>query len=182
MDLSELKQKLQMAYDFFAGELAKIRTGRASSLLVENFELDAYGTKMRIKELASVSVPDAQTVVIAPWDKDLLSIIDKALRESTLGVNPVSGSESIKVPVPPLTEDRRKELAKVVGAKVEDAKIVMRNARQDAMKAIEKAFVDKEIGEDDKFAGKDKIEQVVRDFVGRLEEAAETKRLEIMQV
>jgi ribosome recycling factor len=182
MDPRELKQKLQMAFDFFAGELTKLRTGRASSLLVENLEVEAYDAKMHIKELASVSVPDAQTVIIAPWDKSLLSVIDKVLRESTLGVNPVTGSESIKVPIPPLTEDRRKELAKVVGTKVEDTKNVMRNVRQEAMKVVEKAFVDKEIGEDDKFSRKEAIEKLVKDFVAQVEALADVKREELMHV
>lgn len=178
----ELNQKLTLSLEFFAGELTKIRTGRASSALVEDLELDAYGGKMKIREVASISVPEPQIIVISPWDKSLLKDIEKALRDSPLGVNPVVGGDSIKVPIPPLTEERRKDLVKLVGVKLEECKNSMRNLRQEAMKQIDKAFVDKEIGEDDKYNQREEVEEIVKDYVSRAEKLAEAKKEEVLKI
>ncbi len=182
MVFKELNQKLTLSLEFFVAELTKIRTGRASSALVENLEVEAYGSRMKIKELGSIAVPEPQTIVISPWDKSLLKEVDKALRESSLGVNPVVGGDSIKVPIPALTEERRKEMVKVAGAKLEECKNSMRNLRQDAMKQVDKAFADKEIGEDDKFNQREEVEAIVKDYVDRAEKALETKKEEILRV
>lgn len=182
MIFKELNQKLTLSLEFFAGELTKIRTGRASTALVENLELDAYGGRMKIKEVGSIAVPEPQTIVISPWDKSLLKEVDKALRESSLGVNPVVGGDSVKVPIPALTEDRRKEMVKAVGVKLEDCKSSMRNLRQDAMKQVDKAFADKEIGEDDKFNQREEVEAIVKDYVERAEKIADAKKEDILKV
>ncbi|MBU0649912.1 ribosome recycling factor [Patescibacteria group bacterium] len=182
MNFKELNQKLTLSLDFFASELAKIRTGRASTALVENLEVAAYGSQMKIKEVGSIAVPEPQTIVISPWDKSLLKAIDKALRESSLGVNPVVGGDSVKVPIPAQTEERRQEMIKTVGAKLEECKTAMRNLRQDAMKQIDKAFADKEIGEDDKFNQREEVEAIVKDYTERAEALAETKKEEIARV
>jgi len=182
MPFKELNQKLTLSLEFFAGELTKIRTGRASTALVEDLELDAYGGKMKIKEVASIAVPEPQTIVISPWDKSLLKDVDKALRESALGINPVVGGDSVKVPIPPLTEDRRKELVKAVGVKLEECKTSMRNLRQDAMKQVDKAFADKEIGEDDKFNQREEVEEIFRDYVARAEKLADAKKEEVLKI
>lgn len=182
MIFKELNQKLTLSLEFFAAELTKIRTGRASGSLVENIEVEAYGGKMKIKEVGTISVPEAQTIVITPWDKSLLKDIDKALRESTLDLNPITSGDGVKVPVPALTEDRRKEMVKTIGAKLEECKTSMRNIRQDAMKTVEKSFVDKEIGEDDKFNQKEEVENIVKDYIGRAEVICDTKKEEILKI
>lgn len=182
MLFKELNQKLTLSLEFFAGELTKIRTGRASITLVEDLELEAYGGKMKLKEVASLAVPEAQTIVISPWDKSLLKEVEKALRESSLGVNPIVGGDSIKVPIPALTEDRRKDLVKAVGVKLEDCKNSMRNLRQDAMKQVDKAFADKEIGEDDKYNQREEVEAIVKDYVERAEKIADAKKEEVLKV
>jgi ribosome recycling factor len=182
MLFKELNQKLTLSLEFFVAELTKIRTGRASTALVENIELEAYGSRMKIKEVGSISVPEPQTIVIAPWDRSLLKDIDKALRESSLGVNPVVGGDSVKVPIPALTEERRKDMVKTVGVKLEECKNSMRNIRQDVMKQIDKSFTDKEIGEDDKFNQKEEVEEIVKDYVKRAEEASDSKKEEILKV
>lgn len=182
MLFKELNQKLILSLEFFVGELTKIRTGRASAALVENMEIDAYGSRMKIKEVGSISVPEPQTILIAPWDKSLLKEIEKALRESSLGVNPIVGGDNVKMPIPALTEDRRKDMVKVIGAKLEDCKNSMRNIRQDAMKQVDKAFGDKEIGEDDKFNQKEEVEEIVKDYVKRAEEVSDKKKEEILQI
>ena len=182
MLFKELNHKLTLSLEFFVAELTKIRTGRASTALVENIELDAYGSRMKIKEVGSISVPESQVILISPWDKSLLKEIEKALRESSLGINPVTGGDSIKVPVPALTEERRKEMVKAVGAKLEECKNSMRSIRQDSMKQIDKAFADKEIGEDDKFNQKQEVEDIVKDYVERAEQVCEAKKAEILKV
>ena len=182
MLFKELNQKLTLSLEFFVAELTKIRTGRASTALVESIELDAYGSRMKIKEIGSISVPEPQTIVIAPWDRALLKELDKALRESSLGVNPIVGGDSVKVPIPALTEERRKEMVKNVSAKLEECKNSMRNLRQDAMKQVDRAFADKEIGEDDKFNQKEEVDNIVKDYVKRAEEASENKKEEILKV
>ncbi len=182
MIFKELNQKLTLSLEYFAAELTKIRTGRASTALVENIELDAYGSRMKIKEVGSISLPEPQTIVISPWDRSLLKEVDKALRESSLGVNPVVGGDSVKVPIPALTEDRRKEMVKVVGVKLEECKNSMRNLRQDAMKQVDKAFADKEIGEDDKFNQREEVEAIVKDYVERAEKISDDKKEDILKV
>jgi ribosome recycling factor len=182
MLFKELNQKLTLSLEFFVAELTKIHTGRASAALVENIELDAYGGRMKMKEVGSISVPEPQTIVIAPWDKSLLKEIEKALRESSLGVNPIVGGDSVKMPIPSLTEDRRKDMVKIIGAKLEDCKNSMRSLRQDAMKQVDRAFADKEIGEDDKFNQKEEVEEIVKDFVKRAEEVSEAKKEEILKI
>lgn len=182
MIFKELNQKLMLSLEFFAGELTKIRTGRASSALVENLEVEAYGGRMKIKEIGSIAVPEPQTIVISPWDKSLLKEVDRALRESSLGVNPVVGGDSVKVPIPALTEDRRKEMVKAIGVKLEDCKNSIRNLRQDAMKHVDKAFADKEIGEDDKFNQREEVEAIVKDYVERAEKIADDKKEDILKV
>ena len=182
MLFKELNQKLTLSLEFYVAELTKIRTGRASIALVENIELSAYGGSMKMKEVGSISVPEPQTIMIAPWDKSLLKDIDKALRESALGVNPIVGGDNVKVPIPASTEERRKELVKMVGVKLEDCKTSMRNIRQDAMKQVDKAFAEKEIGEDDKFNQKAEVEEIVKDYVAKAEEVSEKKKEEILTI
>jgi len=182
MVFKELSQKLTSSLDFFVSELTKIRTGRASTALVEDMEIDAYGSKMRMKELGSISTPEPQVILIAPWDRSLLKEIEKALRQSSLGVNPVVGGDSIKVPVPPLTEERRKEMVKGIGFKLEECKTSMRNVRQEAMKDIDRTFAEKQIGEDEKFSRRDEVEDTVKDFMQRAEDAGNNKIEEILKI
>lgn len=182
MLITDLEQKLTLSLEFFASELTKIRTGRASSILVENIEVPAYGSKMKIKELGSIAVPEPGLILISPWDKSLLKEIDKALRESSLGVNPVTGSDSVKVIIPSLTEERRKELVKAIGVKLEECKTSIRNIRQDAMKEVDKAFSDKAIGEDEKFSSKEHIEEIIKKYSERAEEASDAKKEDVLKV
>lgn len=182
MNTSELKSKLSKAQEFLKNELSQIRTGRASPSLLEGIPVDAYDTKMSIIELASIMVADPQNLVVTPWDKGLIKSIAKAIRESQASLNPVEESDKIRVPVPSLTEDRRKEMAKTVGVKVEECKTTMRNIRQEAMKDIEKMFSDKAIGEDEKFRLKEETEKIVKEFTDLADEIGETKKNEILTV
>ena len=182
MNQTELKSKLSRAFEFLKGELAQIRTGRASPSLVESIQIDAYDTKMSIKELGSISVPDSQNLLIIPWDKSLIGKISKAIRESDLKLNPVEDKEKLRVPLPPLTEERRKEFVKLVATKVEDCKSVMRNVRHEAMKDIDKDFSDKAIGEDEKFRRKEEVEKTVKEYVEQVDNMGEGKKEEVTRV
>lgn len=182
MLFKELNNKLTLTLEFLAAELTKIRTGKAAGVLVEDIEVDVYGSKMKIKELASISTPDPQTIIVSPWDKSIIKDVAKALQESSLGLNPIVGADSIKLVVPPLTEERRKELIKVVNEKLEECKNSMRNIRQEAMKQIDKAFSQKEIGEDDKYNQRQEVEDIFKEFAERAEKVAEMKRQDILNL
>ena len=174
MNTTELKAKLVKSLDHLKTELSQIRTGRGSPALLENILVNAYDSKMSIKELGSISVLDSQNLVITPWDKSLLKAIGAAIMESDLKLNPVVDSSQVRVPIPALTEERRKEFTKVVSAKVEEAK--------NAMRDIDKAFTDKLIGEDDKFSQKDDVEKTVKDIVTQADSLGESKKADLMSI
>src|SRR3989344_912282 len=182
MELSELKLKLNASIDHLKNELSQVRTSRATNSLVEDIAVQAYGANMKIKELGTITTPDAQMIVITPWDKNLIKDIDTAVRNAGLGLNPVPDSQVLKVPIPPLTEDRRKEFVKLVTEKTEVIKNTMRNIRQDAMKDIDRALENKEITEDDKYSAKEEIEAIVKDHVEKIEALEEQKKRELLTV
>lgn len=182
MEIADLKSKLAGPVDHLDSEVSMIRTGRASPSLLESVRVEAYGTKMSVKELGSVSVVDARTIVVSPWDKSLLRPLDKAIREGGLGLNPIIEADAVRVPFPQLTEERRKEFVKLVSAKVEDCRQAIRNIRQDAMKEIDRRFSDKKIGEDEKFLMKEEVEKVVKAALGDAEEAGEAKKADLMSL
>jgi ribosome recycling factor len=176
MTKTELTKKLDTALDFFKSELSQIRTGRASPALLEELEVEAYGSKMKIKELGTILVPEPQMLTVSPWDKSLLSDIDKAIRNSELKLNPVVADDVVRVPIPSLTEERRQEFAKLVTSKMEAVRQSIRNIRQDAMKSLEKQFDEKEISEDEKFTTKDEFEKIIRDYLSQVEDLGEEKK------
>ena len=178
----EDKNKLDKAVDFLETELSQIRTGRASPTMLEEIEVEAYRAKMKIKELGSISLLDTQTLVVLPWDKSQLKTIAKAIRESELKLNPIDDNDKIRVPVPSLNEERRKELAKIVSSKVEESKNVVRGIRQDIMKDIDRQFTDKEIGEDDKFRLKEETEKVIKDYITQIDDLGEVKKEDLLQI
>ncbi len=182
MNESELKLRLDKSLEYLKTELGYVKTGRATPSLIENISVSAYGSKMNLKELGSINLLDNQTLVISPWDKSLLSSIAKAIRESDLNLNPAEDNDRIRIPIPPLTEERRKELAKKVSIQAEEAKQSIRSIRQDAMKDIDNAFLSKSIGEDEKFARKEKIENIIKDYIKQIDDIGESKKSEIMRV
>lgn len=182
MNISELKIKLSKSIDFLKSELSQIRTGRASPSLIEAVLVDAYDSKMSIKELGTITVMDSQNLVVSPWDKALLKPIAKAVRESGLGLNPIDEPDRVRIPVPALTEERRTELSKMVSVKVEECKNSLRNVRQDAMKDIDKDFADKNISEDEKFSQKEEVEKTIKGFVEQADELGETKKKELLAI
>ncbi len=170
------------AVTHFEGELVKLRTGRAHPGLVEGLLVDYYGTQTPVKQMASVTVPEARQILISPWDKGSLASIEAAIRESDLGLNPMNDGVGVRITLPALTEERRKELVKVLNAKAEEAKIAIRSVREEAWKEIQEAEKEGLIGEDDKFRGKDDLQKVVDECNKQLETLREKKEGEIMTV
>ena len=182
MNAQELKVKLGKTVERLRSEIASLRTGRASSALVENIEVDYYGTKTPLKALAAISVPEPKQLVIQPWDKASLQPIEKAIRESELGLSPVVDKDLIRLTIPPLTEERRKELLKVLGRHVEDARIHVRREREETLKETDRKEKAKEISEDEKFRQKNEIQKAVDEANKKIEEVSATKEKEIMNV
>lgn len=182
MTQSELKSKLEKSMEFLQGELSKLRTGRASPAILESIMVNAYGTKMAIREVGSIAVSDPQNLVVSPWDKNLADEVAKAIRESDLNLNPAVDGGVVRVPIPSLTEERRQELAKMVSTKIEEVKNSIRNIRQEAMKDIDSSFDKKEIGEDEKFNQKEKVEDLVKEFNDKVTETGENKKSDILSI
>lgn len=176
------KEEFQKAVDFFKTEIGKIRTGRASSALVEDLLVDYYGAKTPIKQIASVNVPEAKLIIISPWDKDGLVNIEKVIAESDLNLNPVNDGEVIRINIPPLNEERRKELAKILSQKAEEARVSVRRTREEIWEEIQEKEKKGEITEDDKFSGKDKLQETVDEYNKKIEEMKSKKEEEIMTV
>jgi len=182
MNKFELKRELNEAVEFFASELSKLRTGRASGSLVEDIIVEVYGSKMRIKELGSITTPEPQTIIITPWDRSQIPLISKAINSSELNLNSSYDNEKIRLPIPPLSEERRAELSKLVTSKLEAAKTTIRNIRNDINKDIDKDFNDKKISEDEKFTFKDEADKIIKEFTEKLEELASDKKKSIMEI
>ncbi len=182
MTISELKTKLNNSLDYLKSELVQVRTGRVTPALLDVVKINAYGADMTIREVGSISVIDGQTLQVAPWDKSLLETIRTAIQKSELGLNPSIINDNVIVPIPTLTEERRKEFTRLVAVKVEEVKSSMRNTRQEAMKAIDADFEAKKFGEDEKFTKRDEVEDIVKEFVAQAEELGDKKKKELLTV
>ncbi len=162
----------------FKEELGKIRTGRASSAMVENLAVEYYGSRTPLKQIATISIPEPRTISITPWDKNSFSVIEKAFRESDLGLNPVNDGQMIRINVPALTEERRRDFVKMLNGLSESARVSIRKCREDVWNAI----WEMNIGEDDKFQGKEKLQKIVDEYNTEIESIRKKKEAEIMQV
>jgi ribosome recycling factor len=182
MNTSELKTKLSKSIEFLKQELAQVRTGRATPTLIEAIQVDAYDSKMSIKELGTISLLDTQNLLVTPWDKSLIKPIAKAIRESGSGLNPIDEPDRVRVPVPSLNEERRNELTKLVATKVEECKNTLRNVRQDTMKMIDKEFTEKTISEDEKFTQREEVEKIVKSYVEEADSFGEIKKKELLEI
>lgn len=184
MKKEDLQNHLAKIKEDLGTELAQIRTGRASAAILDGIVVEAYpGTPpMPINELGTVSVPDAQSVLISPWDKSVLKKIEDAIRKSNRGINPVNEGEVLRIPVPPMTEEARKEKAKEVSKKVEDAKIKVRMIRQDVIKSVEEMEDNGVISEDDMHREKESIEKLIKEINTTLEEMGKKKEIELLQI
>jgi len=186
MSIADIKknaeQKMLKSVEAFKNELAKIRTGRAHPGILDQVQVDYYGSLVPISQVANVALVDARTISVQPWEKGMGAKIEKAIRESDLGLNPATQGNVIRVPMPPLTEERRKELTKVVKGDGEDAKVAVRNLRRDANEALKKLSKDKEISEDDERRGSDEVQKITDKFVAEIDKIVTEKEKEIMTV
>lgn len=180
--LNDSKIEFEEAIERYSGELKNLRTGRATPALVEDLKVDYFGTKTPLKQMASITVADSRSIVISPWSKDSLVDIEKSINESDLGISPNNDGNVIRLNLPSLTEERRKELVKVLNKKTEEARIRIRQVREDVWKNIQKQEDAGEISEDDKFRAKDKLQEIVDEYNKKVESLEEKKEQEIMQI
>ena len=179
---ADAEEGMKKAVDSFKRELQKIRTGRANTSMLDGIKVDYYGTPTPVNQVATVQVLDARMITVKPWEKNMIAVIDKAIRASDLGINPVADSELVRLPIPPLTQERRKELAKVVGKQTEEARVAVRSARRDAMDMVKDAEKDKQITEDERKNGEKKIQELTDKYIAMIDDIAKAKEKEIMEL
>ena len=177
----EVKDGMQSTLDSLVKEYAGVRTGRATTALVDGILVDYFGAQAQLKQLATISVPESRLIVIQPWDKSVAPEVEKAIQRSNLGLNPVSDGKVIRIPVPSLTEERRRDLVKVVKKSAEDRRISIRNVRRDGNDLLKQMEKDKEISEDDNHRAQERIQKLTDEFIGKVDEAAAQKEKEVME-
>ena len=175
-------QKMQKSIETFKANLAKIRTGRASPGILEHIMVDYYGNPTPISQVANLGLADARTINVTPWEKNMVAVVEKAIRDSDLGLNPATQGAVIRVPMPPLTEERRKELTKVVKSEGEETKIAIRNLRRYANEHLKRLVKDKEISEDEERRAQDEIQKLTDRYVADVDKLVLEKDKEIMTV
>jgi len=180
--LNDGKKRMAGAIGALEKDFAKLRTGRATTALVDTIVVDYYGTPTPINQLSSVSVPDAKTITIQPWDKGAFGAVEKAIQTSDLGLNPVNDGKIIRIVIPPLTEERRKELVKVAKKYTEECKIAIRNVRRDLNDTLKKMEKDKEISEDELKKGEADVQKLTDDFVRQSDSVLAAKEKEILEI
>jgi len=180
--LSEVEDGMKKAIEAFKRELGKVRTGRANLTLLDGVKVEYYGTPTPLNQVATLNIADARLLTVKPWEKQLLPIIEKALRASDLGLNPVSDSELIRLPIPPLTQERRKDLVKLIKKMTEDSRVAVRAARRDGNDLLKDAEKDKEISEDDSKSGQKKIQELTDKYVKVVDGIAAEKETEILEI
>lgn len=184
VDFTDAKAGMQKTIDHFRAEIAAIRTGRAVPALIENIICNAYGgaSRLAVKELGTITASDAQTLLVQPWDPSVIGEIRQGVLAANVGLTPVIDNNVIRISVPALTTERRQEYIKLLHQKMEEAKISIRNVRQDKKKGIETAFDDNNISEDQKFKAEENLQKITDEFIGKVEELGEKKEKEIITV
>jgi len=180
--MPEFKSKLEKIIEHLKIEIASLRTGRASPALVEDLEVDYYGTKTPLKAVAAISSPDPKQILIQPWDKNAVQPIERAIQSSSLGLNPITDKDSIRLSISPLTEERRRELTKILGKHLEEARIQVRREREDVLKRIDTKEKAKQISEDEKFRQSKEAQKVVDEINKKIEDMGKAKEKEVMTV
>lgn len=180
--ITDAKQRMDKSIEAFRGEIAKIRTGKATTALLDGIKVDYYGTMTPLKQMGNVSVLDAHTLSVTPWDRSVVQLIEKAIMTADLGLNPSSDGTNIRIPIPMLTEERRKELVKLTKKMGEDAKVAIRNVRRDANEHLKKEQKDKKISEDDLKNFEAEIQKLTNDHTNLIDDMLKHKEKEIMEV
>lgn len=180
--LSQSRARMTKALEDLRQDLATVRTGRASVSLLEGVKVEYYGTPTPLNQVATLGVPEPSLLNVQPWDPSLLPVIEKAIRSSDLGLNPVNDGKILRVPIPPLTEERRKELVKHLHRMLEDHRTAVRNIRRDANEALKKLLKDKQISEDDERRGLAEVQKLTDEFTEKLEAQGKAKEKEILEI
>lgn len=180
--LSKYRDRMDKAVAALKEEFASLRTGRASASLLDQVQVEAYGSTMPINQVAAISVPEARMITVNVWDKGMVVSVEKAIRSSNLGLNPVVDGQNLRIPIPPLTEDRRKDLVKVAGKYAEQQRIAVRNVRRDANDDLKKAEKDGAINQDEHKRMEADVQKLTDEAIKRVDEALKTKEQEIMHV
>jgi ribosome recycling factor len=180
--IAQARTRMEKAVEDFRRELAGVRTGRANVAILDHVRVDYHGTPMPINQLGTLNVPDPQMIVISPWDPGAVVLIDKAIRTSDLGLNPTNDGKVVRVPIPSLTEERRKELVKHVHKVLENHRTAVRNIRRDIKEAVEKLEKEKKISEDEKKRSLDELEKLTHTETKKIEELSATKEKEVLEI
>ncbi|RPI48842.1 MAG: ribosome recycling factor [Chloroflexi bacterium] len=180
--MEELRGRMGKSVDVLQEELLGIRTGRASPALVERLQVEYYGTLTPLNQMASVAVPEPRLLVIRPWDPSALNDIERAIQKSDLGLTPMNDGKLIRLNIPRLTEERRRELVKLVARRVEDGRVAIRNLRRDALKDMQEFEKEKMISEDEFFRAKDEVQELTDQFITRIDEIGKRKEEEVMEI
>jgi ribosome recycling factor len=180
--MDDAEVRMGKAIDALRRDLATIRTGRASPTLVERLQVDYYGSSTPLNQLAGISVPEPRLLVIQPWDRGSMGAIEKAIRKSELGLNPTNDGQVVRISIPPLTEERRKQLVKLVHGHVEEGKVALRNIRRDAMTQVKELLTEKLIGEDDERRAEQQVDELTKRYVSDAERVGKAKEQEVLEV
>ena len=180
--MAAAKTRMEKAVEDFRKDLTSLRTGRANASLLDSIRVDYHGTPMPVNQLGTVTTPDATMIVVSPWDPSAVPLIDKAIRTSDLGLNPTNDGKVVRVPIPALTEDRRKDIVKQLHKVLENHRTAVRNIRRDGNDAIKKAMKDKKITEDDEKRSLDEIQKLTDDEIKKMEEMSKAKEKEVLEL
>ena len=178
----EMAEKMEKSVDAFKGELSKVRTGRASLALLDGINVDAYGSEMPLNQVATLTIPESRLIAIQPWDPQVIGSIEKAILKSDIGLTPVNDGKIIRLNIPQLTEERRKELVKQVKKIAEEFRVAVRNVRREAIDSLKKMKKDKEISEDDLFKLQDEAQSETDSYIAQIDDITATKEKEVMEV
>jgi ribosome recycling factor len=179
--LSETRQKMEKTSDSLNQEFKKMRTGRASVSILEGIKAECYGTQMRLNQISSISIPESRLLTIQPWDQSIIGNIEKSILKSGLGLTPVNDGKLIRISIPPLTEERRKELAKMAKKMAEESKVSIRNQRRDANEMLKDLKKESEISEDEMYKYQDKVQKITDEFIEKIDEIRKEKEQEILE-
>ncbi|MFC1823685.1 ribosome recycling factor [Thermodesulfobacteriota bacterium] len=179
--ISELREKMDNSIEALKKEFMRIRTGRASTALLDGIRVDCYDTRMPLDQVASLSVPESRLIIVKPWDQSIIGDIEKSILKSELGLTPMNDGKIIRIPIPPLTEERRKDLAKLAKKMGEDRKISIRNHRREANELFKELKNEKEISEDEMYKCQDDVQSITDEFINKIDEVLGEKQKEIME-
>ena len=180
--IRDAENRMKKSIESLQNELSKLRTGRAHPSILAHVQVSYYGSKVPLSQVANVSIGDSRTLVVAPFEKSIVQVVEKAIIDSGLGLNPVTAGNNIRIPMPPLTEERRRDLAKMVKSEVEQAKVAVRNVRRDANHDCKLLLKDKEITEDDNKKAEDRIQKLTDQYVAKLDQVAQEKEKDLMEI